>query len=56
MDEVIKKYKGSELQHYFIKLANNELRSSFKMQFIDTIPKLIKETCENNNNKLFLYL
>ncbi len=41
-DEIIVKFRGSELQPYFEKLSNNEIRAVLKPQVIDTIPKIVK--------------
>lgn len=59
-NEIIKNFKGTELQKYFQKLYNNELKISIKPQNIDstlktmkikfgsiTISKLINKLCEN---------
>jgi ATP-binding cassette subfamily E protein 1 len=39
--EIIKKFKGSEIQTYFVKLLDENYKSAFKMQFVDQIPKII---------------
>ena len=36
-DEIIKYFKGSELQGYFQNVVTKELKSSFKVQFVDKI-------------------
>ncbi len=41
-EEVIKFFKGSELQKYFEKLKNNEIKVSYKPQRVDEIPKQVK--------------
>ncbi len=41
-DEVIDYFKGSQLQNYFKKLSNNEIRLSFKPQMIDQLPKVVQ--------------
>jgi len=41
-DEVIKFYRGSELQLYFQKLAEGKLRIFHKPQYVDKIPRVVK--------------
>lgn len=41
-DEIIDKYRGSEMQSYFKKLANDEFRFASKPQTIYRIPKITK--------------
>lgn len=41
-DEIIKYFKGSEIQGYFEKLVKEDYKSAFKVQFVDKIPKLVK--------------
>ena len=40
-DNVVKRFNGSEIQTYFVKLLNENYKSAFKMQFVDQIPKII---------------
>jgi len=39
--DIIKRFKGSEIQTYFVKLLQDNYKSAFKMQFVDQIPKVI---------------
>lgn len=39
--DIIKRFKGSEIQSYFVKLLQDNYKSAFKMQFVDQIPKVI---------------
>jgi len=39
--DIIKKFKGSEIQSYLVKLLQENYKSAFKMQFVDQIPKII---------------
>lgn len=39
--DIIKKFKGSEIQTYLVKLLEENYKSAFKMQFVDQIPKII---------------
>jgi ATP-binding cassette subfamily E protein 1 len=39
-DEIIKHFRGSTLQEYFQKMADEKLRVSFKPQYVDKIPKV----------------
>ncbi len=41
-DEIIKRFRGSELQTYFQRLASKELRVAHKVQYIDLIPRHVK--------------
>ena len=40
-EALLKKYKGSEIQAYFSKLLSENYKSAFKLQFVDSIPKMI---------------
>ncbi len=42
--EIIKRFRGSELQTYFSKLASKELRVVHKIQYVDLVPRYIKGT------------
>jgi len=37
--DISKKFSGQELQNYFERLANNEIKSAFKPQHVDQIPE-----------------
>lgn len=41
-DNVIKAFRGSELQNYFEKLKNKEIRPVVKPQYVDLIPKAVR--------------
>ncbi|MHA1596794.1 MAG: ribosome biogenesis/translation initiation ATPase RLI [Candidatus Asgardarchaeia archaeon] len=41
-DDIIGHFKGSELQGYFKKMADGDLRLSYKPQYITKIPKVVK--------------
>lgn len=41
-DEIIKNFRGSELQNYFRKLSENKLKVSIKPQAVDKIPQFAK--------------
>lgn len=41
-DEIIKRFRGSELQTYFQKLANKKIRAAHKIQYIDLVPRHLK--------------
>lgn len=41
-EEVINYFKGSQLQSYFKKLSNNELKVVHKPQMVDLLPKYVK--------------
>ncbi len=40
--DIIKHYRGSELQNYFKNISEKQIKISFKPQAIDRIPKLVK--------------
>lgn len=46
-EEIISKFKGSEIQSYFENLLNNNYKSAFKMQFVDKIPKILSGVVGN---------
>ena len=54
-EQIIEKYKGSELHSFFTNLLKEEYKSSFKVQFVDKLPKMIKGTVgkilENKNQR-----
>ena len=41
-DEIIRKFRGTELQPYFKALADGKLRAVLKPQYVDLLPKFIK--------------
>jgi ATP-binding cassette subfamily E protein 1 len=41
-EEVIKYFRGSELQNYFTKLLEDDLKAVVKPQYVDQIPKAVK--------------
>ncbi len=42
--EIIRRFRGSELQTYFSKLASKELRVVHKIQYVDLVPRYVKGT------------
>jgi ATP-binding cassette subfamily E protein 1 len=54
-NDIITYYRGSELQSYFTKLYNNEMKAIIKPQYVDIIPKNItgnvEELLRGNINK-----
>lgn len=42
ISNIITHYRGSELQSYFTKLYNDEIKSLVKPQYVDAIPNIIK--------------
>lgn len=42
--EVIKKFKGTELQMYFKLLSEGKIRASYKIQHVDVVPRYVKGT------------
>ncbi len=43
-DEIIRSFRGSELQNYFGSLADGKLRAVLKPQYVDLLPKVLKGT------------
>ncbi|AEF97103.1 ribosome biogenesis/translation initiation ATPase RLI [Methanotorris igneus] len=41
-DKVIKHFAGTELQNYFEKLKNKEIKVIHKVQYVDVLPKVVK--------------
>jgi ATP-binding cassette subfamily E protein 1 len=41
-DEIIRRFRGSELQPYFEKLSKGRLRAAHKIQYVDLVPRHIK--------------
>lgn len=56
--EVIKHFRGSELQNYFNKVLENNLKTTIKPQYVDNLPRLTKGkvldilTAKNERNNL----
>jgi len=42
LEEVARYFRGSLLQEYLIKLSRNEIKVSYKPQYIDKIPKVVR--------------
>ncbi len=42
LEEVARYFRGSLLQEYLIKLSKNEIKVSYKPQYIDKIPKVVR--------------
>lgn len=45
-DEIVKYFRGSELQNFFTKLLENEIKAIIKPQYVDHIPRAVKGTVE----------
>ena len=41
-EEILKYYRGSELQNYFTKVLEDDLKAVVKPQYVDQIPKAVK--------------
>ncbi|KAL8995242.1 MAG: hypothetical protein Q9169_004978 [Polycauliona sp. 2 TL-2023] len=41
-EEILKHFRGSELQNYFTKILEDDLKSVVKPQYVDQIPKAVK--------------
>ncbi|MEB3862403.1 MAG: ribosome biogenesis/translation initiation ATPase RLI [Desulfurococcales archaeon] len=42
--EIIRRFRGSELQTYFQKLSSKSLRPAHKIQYVDLVPRYVKGT------------
>lgn len=42
--EILTYFRGSELQNYFTKILENDLRAIIKPQYVDQVPKAVKVT------------
>eukprot|EP00828_Plagiopyla_frontata_P047614 TRINITY_DN884_c0_g1_i2.p2 TRINITY_DN884_c0_g1~~TRINITY_DN884_c0_g1_i2.p2 ORF type:complete len:604 (+),score=86.97 TRINITY_DN884_c0_g1_i2:1942-3753(+) len=40
--EILKNYRGSELQNYFLKVVEDKIKAQIKPQYVDAIPKFVK--------------
>jgi len=49
--EVLTHFRGSELQNYFTKILEDNLRALIKPQYVDQIPKAVKGTVQQLLNK-----
>ncbi|KAF2222918.1 ABC transporter family protein [Elsinoe ampelina] len=43
-EEILKYFRGSELQNYFTKVLEDDLKAVIKPQYVDQIPKAVKST------------
>jgi len=43
-DEIIRRFRGSELQSYFQKLAEGKLKVAHKIQYVDLVPRYVRGT------------
>ena len=41
-EEILKYYRGSELQNYFTKVLEDDLKAVVKPQYVDQIPKAVR--------------
>ncbi|OBA24718.1 P-loop containing nucleoside triphosphate hydrolase protein [Hanseniaspora valbyensis NRRL Y-1626] len=41
-DEIIKYFRGSELQNYFVKMTEADIKAVIKPQYVDNLPRAIK--------------
>ncbi len=51
-EEILEHFRGKEIQNYFEKLANKELRIILKPQNVDKLPKVIKGNVSDLINKV----
>lgn len=45
-EDILKYFRGSELQNYFIKILEDNLKAIIKPQYVDNIPKAVKGQVE----------
>lgn len=43
-DEILRRFRGSELQSYFKKLVDGKLRVAHKIQYVEVVPRRVKGT------------
>ena len=43
-DEIIRRFRGTEIQNYFRALAEGKIRAAHKIQYIDLVPRRVKGT------------
>ena len=43
-EEILKYFRGSELQNYFTKVLEDDLKALIKPQYVDQIPRAVKAT------------
>ena len=41
-DLIIRRFRGSELQSYFERIAGNEIKAAHKIQYVDLVPRYLK--------------
>jgi len=44
--EILAHFRGSELQNYFTKILEDDLKALIKPQYVDQIPKAVKGTVQ----------
>lgn len=44
--EILNHFRGSELQNYFTKILEDDLKAMIKPQYVDQIPKAVKGTVQ----------
>ena len=50
-DDVLSFFKGSQLQSYFKKLSNGDLKVVHKPQMVDLLPKFVKGNVQNSDGR-----
>ncbi len=43
-DQIIRRFRGSELQTYFERLAGRDIKAAHKIQYVDLVPRYLKGT------------
>lgn len=49
--EILSHFRGSELQNYFTKILEDDLKALIKPQYVDQIPKAVKGTVQQLMDK-----
>lgn len=52
--EILAYFRGSELQNYFTKILEDDLKAIVKPQYVDQIPKTVK-VCHLTQNPFRMY-
>ena len=45
--EILQYFRGSELQNYFTKILEDDMKAIFKPQYVDQIPKAVKGSVQS---------
>ena len=54
--EILTYFRGSELQNYFTKILEDDLKAIVKPQYVDQIPRTVQVSSRPSNNQWFMTL